>query len=503
MPVEEIRQLKRVASGVAGLDDVLHGGLFQGGLYVIMGVPGAGKTILSTQIAFHQIAAGGRAIYVTLLSETHTRMLAYLQTLRFFDPSVIPEQLSFFSGYGPLRDAGLEGLLDFLLDVLLAHAPTLLILDGLMNVEATSASDMAFRHFLQALYIAAESHHCTTLLLTHANEAVKHPPAHTIADGVLELNVACLGLRSVRELEVWKLRGSDFLPGRHAFAITEAGLVVYPRAEVALTAPPAIVDAAAEVCRLGIPQLDSMLRGGVAAHTTTLVLGPTGSGKTILGLQFLATGVQAGETGCYFGFYEQPAPLIAKGDATGLALSQAVAQEQLVIVWQPLSETNLDMLAARLLATVAQRQVRRLFIDDLTAFSTMTTHPERISLFFAVLGNELRARGVTTLVAVELHKGFDRAITMPTETVSALMDNILVLRVVEMRSQLHRLIAVLKVRERDYDHGLREFRITAHGIDVARTAESATALLRGTITRYWKGRRPPGHERGGAVTGDQ
>jgi len=344
---EDIQPLARVPTGIAGLDTILRGGLLQGGLYLVVGAPGSGKTVLANQVCFNRVAAGGRAAYVTLLAEAHSRMLAYLRPLAFFDPAPIGTELVYLSAYSALPEGGLDGLLELLRGVIRDHAATLLVLDGLGPAADIAPSDPAFRRFLSELQAYAEAYRCTTILLSQPLDDTTLVPVATMVDGVIELDDRDIGLRAVRELTVRKFRGSGYLRGGHVYDITDAGLVVHPRTEAVLSA--SATGAGEERARLplGIPGLDGMLIGGLVAGSTTMLLGPPGSGKTMLGLHFLAAGARAGEMGLHFGFYEPPARLIGKADGAGLDLGRYVREGRVEIVWQAPLEEGMDALAER------------------------------------------------------------------------------------------------------------------------------------------------------------
>ena len=149
------------------------------------------------------------------------------------------------------------------------------------------------------------------------------------------------------------------------------------------------------------------------------------------------------------------------------------------IVWQPPLENNLDVLAYRLLEAVQQKNAKRVFIDGLSGFQSASIYPERIGRFLAALTNELRALDITTVISLELRSIFGPTIKVPFNGVSDIVENIILMRYVELRAQLYRLISVLKMRESDYDMAIHEFKITTQGLDVATTFESAEAILTG------------------------
>jgi circadian clock protein KaiC len=473
----KFNSIERLPSGIAGLDIILHGGFLRGGIYILMGVPGTGKTILANQICFNTVAAGGQAVYVTLLAETHARMLTHLQSMEFFTPGPIAQSLNYYSGFRELENEGLTGLLNLLRRIIRDKHPEVLVIDGLAAANDLPVSDSTFKHFIHELHVFGEAYHCTIFLLTQLDHSNVHPE-HTMVDGLIELSDRIVGLQAVRELLVRKFRGSEHMRGRHFFDITGAGIVAFPRVEALLrpTAPAAITD---ERKRLGIAKLDDMLHGGIPAMTTTMVLGPSGSGKTLLGMHFLAEGAAAGEPGLFFGFYEAPAQIASHGDMRGLNLSTYIDRGLIEIAWQSSLENVLDAIIEQLLVAVRRRQVSRLFIDGLNGLQEAAIYPERIARALSALSNELRGFGVTTMVSFEASQMFGPALDAPASGVSELVDNIILMRYVELRSHLYRLISIIELRGSKHDMAIREFTITDSGIDVAATFASAEAILTG------------------------
>lgn len=469
--------LKRMSSGIDGLDLILRGGFFRGGIYIVAGDPGAGKTILANQVCFHGVRSGEQVLYITLLAENHSRMFAHLQSLAFFDPAPIGERLHYFSGYGALRTDGLLGLSQFLRQAIRQHQASLVVIDGLETVVELAESPIALKRFIHELHVYMEAMSCTLLLLAQLNPD-ESAPLQIMADGVIELQDRPHELRAVRELCVQKLRGSSYLRGRHLFSIDERGIVVHPRTESVLSTQPPTIPELRRTLSTGIPRLDEMLEGGLLSQSSTMLLGTPGSGKTVLGLHMLAAGAQQGEPGLYFGSSERPQWLAQKAMRFGLSLDTWIEQGLLEVLWQPPSEDILDVLAERLLAAVQRRGVRRLFIDGIEAFRA-AVYTERLPTFFSALLNELSVRDVTTLIAVEMPQLFGPTVEFPAQSVPANIDNIFFLRYVELHSQLYRLISILKVRDSGYDPAIREFKITDQGLEVAATFESAEAILTG------------------------
>jgi circadian clock protein KaiC len=471
------RSQDRVPTGVPGLDDVLHGGFLRQGVYMLQGRPGAGKTILANQMCFHHAAQGGRVLYTTLLAETHERLIFNLQPLSFFDTSRIPEQISYLSAFGTLEEGGLKGLVEVLRREVRASKSTLLVVDGLVAVEESAATKRDFKKFIHELQIHVSFLGCTVLLLTSAS-AEPVGPEHTMVDGVLELHDNRMDRRAERELEVKKFRGSSYLRGGHAFQITRDGIVVLPRLEAMLQEPSREDPCKTDRVSTGVPQLDRMLHGGLPCASTAVLFGSTGSGKTTLGLHFLDESSKS-EPGLLFGFYETPPRIFLKARALGLDLEKKHQQGVFHMLWHPPTERILDGLGNKLLTAVREHGIKRLFIDGVDGFQRAAAHPDRISHFLAALTNELRVLGVTTIYTSELQDMFTSDVKLPISGISSLVENILFLRFVELRSRVYRMLSIVKVRDSDYDSSLQEYRITSRGIELTDTFESAESVLTG------------------------
>ena len=321
----------------------------RGGSYVIAGAPGSGKTILGNQMCFHHVAQGQQAVYVTLLAESHGRMLTHLKRMSFFDARVISQSLHYVSGYPALRTDNLRGLVAMVAKLIKRHRATLLVMDGLARISSFASSSIEFKEFIHELNILLEFTGCTVVLLTdNASEDIGYP-ARTMVDGLVELRDRMEGLRAVRELVVSKFRGGPFLRGVHFFEIDDDGIRLYPRLEARRAQPSREPAASNKRMSSGVAGLDAMTLGGLAEGTSTLVLGASGTGKTMLVLHFLSAGFTRKEPSLYFGFFESPARLLGKGDQLGLP---GVVAENIIL----LRQLEIDSELRRAVAVIKTRE---------------------------------------------------------------------------------------------------------------------------------------------------
>jgi len=468
---------RRMRSSVPGLDVLLGGGLPEGRAYLLRGGAGTGKTVLAAQLAFDLARAGSNSVFVTMLSEAHATLMQNLRTLSFFDEGLISERLTFVSGFQSLVEGGLPRLATLLRESIREHRARLLVVDHISAAVDVAEEPLDLKRFLRDLSTFGSFAGCTGLFIaTGESPGPKRAFVETIADGVIELGRVASELRTQRTIEVLKLRGSGYLEGKHMTDITSDGLVIHPRVEARLCARPSTTPEPPTRARFGMRRLDEMLKGGLVVGSATGVLGASGAGKTLLGLQFLREGARRREPGLYFGFYEMPPRLLAKARGVGLPLDRP--RGAIELIWQPPLELTLDAVAERLLDAVDRRNVRRLFIDGADALRTAALFPKRLPRFLAALMNELRLRQVTTIVSNEIEI-FAPFVSSSKGNTSAAFDNLILLRYVELRSQLRRLLSIVKVHESDYDSSIREFSITSRGIVLSDTFESAEALLSG------------------------
>jgi circadian clock protein KaiC len=456
----KIIELERFPSAIAGLDIVLGGGFFRSGVYIVQGLPGSGKTIFANQICFGHAASAGRALYVTLLAESHARMIQHLRSMSFFDEDAIPERVTYISAFNDLEANGLKGLMTVLRKEIRARRASLLVLDGLLTASESAETSRELKKFIHEVQTNATFHGCTVFLLT-SGATTGISAERTMVDGIIELEDRLIDLRSQRSLQATKFRGSGSLRGKHLFEIGDYGLRIYPRIE-------ALYGAAAPIPRIesgtssGIASLDAMIgAGGFPRGSATAVVGSTGTGKTTLCLNFLSR-CSKKEPGLYFGFFETAELLKASARSLGLDLDALEHKGVLAFAWHAQGEHAMDGLAHQLLEDVGRHGVKRLVIDGLAGFFEATPYPERVGRFFACLTNELRRRGVTIMMTLETRDVISTVVPTPYG-VSALVDNVVFLRFVETNSVIRRVLSLIKVRNASFDHGIRELLIDFQG----------------------------------------
>lgn len=451
-----------------------------GASYIVQGRPGSGKTILANQLGFNHVREGGRVLVATLLSESHERLFQYLSTLSFFDPSRIGNEIQFVSAFDTLESEGLDEVVKLLRREIVRQKATVLIVDGLLNARSKAESQIDTKKFIAELQGHAAFAGCTVLFLT-SSRLDDGSPEHTMVDGVIELGEELFGTRSVRRIQLRKTRGSGALSGMHECEITDDGLVIYPRLESLYSRPSHVEVTDMKPLPSGVAALDALIGGGLPRASVTLAMGPSGVGKTTLGIRFLGVATPE-EPALHFGFYETPDRLRAKARAVGVDFAAMEDSGALHMAWQPTTEGLLDGLGARLLKLVDQHGIKRVSIDSFGGMTRMANNPARLTPFFSALMGELRARGVLVFATWEIRGLFGPELDAPSPDLSSIVDNILVLRFVEYESELKRLLSILKIRDSVYDPALLELVVNDHGVDLRKAFKNAEAVMSGSAS---------------------
>jgi circadian clock protein KaiC len=451
-------------TGVEGFDAILGGGLPAHHVYLIQGLAGSGKTTLACQIGFAQARLGKKVLILTLIAESHAKLLQHLRNFSFFDDRFVGQNIVFYSGYTSLAEGGLRDLINFITESLNDQRPEIMIIDGFRTVRETKESELSLSEFMHSLNTLVSTMGCTTFLLSPI-EGNLPESENTLVDGLVELSQFHDGVRTIRELKVLKVRGGDHLLGKHAFEVCGEGIVVYPRLEAVATRTNRPADSSNSIVGFGIPSLEQLTNGGVMKGSTTNLVGSPGAGKTLMGLHFINQGLRQNEKCLMLGFYESPQRVVQKAAKVGIDLAGALENGNLEIIWKLPLEVLMDELALRVLDNIDRRGVTRLFIDGIDGFLHIAIHPERIKTFATALVNELRTRNVTTFFTQELPY-FKESYARAESIQSILYENIMLLGYTEIDGINYRRFSVMKMREGDYDPAIQLMTISDAGIAI-------------------------------------
>ncbi len=465
---------RMLSTGVPNLDLVLGGGLQWHNAYLFAGPAGAGKSVLSEQIAFHRAREGERVLLLTGLDEPHRNLLEHLSTLRFADLSLVGPLIDIVS-MAPFLEQPLAHRTDVLRKTVLNVRPQLVILDGFRSFETFTESQHEVHRFIYDLtsWFAVEG---ITLILTRNSASSDLPdlPEYSLVDGVLLLQTMVQDGRWTRRLIVQKMRGQQYLPGPHAFTIDQNGVTVWPRPQA--TFARADRPQAGARARFGIPSLDTMLAGGLPRATATLLVGDLGSARTALALCFLAAGQQEGEPGLWVGFSDSRDRLLRMARDLGIALPEPEAGGQVSFLLLPPFELLAGEVAARIQQQAAEIGARRVVLDGAEVLDEALASRGEARSFLAWLMQALPQHDITTLVS-RYTPGTPGFWPDPISGgLAALADSVILVRQVRRRAELGHALAILKMPEPDYDRAVRELVLGREGITVGAPLESKPGI---------------------------
>jgi len=455
--------LPRLTTGNPQLDDILGGGFPANSINILMGEPGSGKTLLAERLLFANADEGGRPLlFLTTLSEPLDKVVRYLQQFDFYDESKLGSAILYDSIGEELVEAGVSMLVPRIKEAILQYKPKVIVIDSFKAIHDLSTSVPEMRRMLYELAGLLTAYETTTFLVgEYSAEDIARFPEFAVADGMVELARNKLGTRDERFLRVLKLRGSSYQEGLHAFRITSGGLEVFTRLVSPVEAPS--YDALTQRVRTGVEGLDQMLSGGLFRGRSTFLLGPTGSGKTTLSLQFVMEGIRQGETCLYVSFEENPTQLDFQIRSLGLDPAEARSQGLHFYYASPV-ELQIDSLVTRIFTTVREKKISRVVVDSVGDLMMSASDPQRLHGYLYALAQHFAVRGVTSLFTYE---------TLPSGTaldarVSALSDNILLLGIELEGSRARRTVRVVKARGFQHDLDVHELRITSQGVEVGK-----------------------------------
>jgi circadian clock protein KaiC len=464
--------VNRLATGAAGLDLVLGGGLPAGSLVIVAGPPGSGKTILAQQICFANATTERRALYYTTWSEPHDKLIRHLEPFSFFDPDALGERVEFLHLAELMRPEG--GGLDAVAQEILRRSfetrPVVIVIDSSKALHDVVDPDALRRAIYDLASRVAHSDALLILVGEYSAEETRSQPEFAVADGILQLENEASGPVDRRWLRILKLRGGETSTGQHSFRLSDKGFEVFPRLESTL---PRHVPTQTGRASLGDERLDAAVGGGIPRGDSTLLVGPSGVGKTLLGLAFLNAGLEQGERCLHISFQETETQVREKAESAGWDWSK-FPEEQLAIKQIPPVELDLDEVGSLIRAELERGEVKRVLVDSLAELSFAARDTERLPGYVWALGGFVRAAGGTTVFTNEIAAlGQSGGLG----GLSFLFNNVFFLRYLELHSELARGLSVLKMRQSDHEKGLIRYTIDERGLVFGESVSDLSGML--------------------------
>ena len=449
---------ERLSSGQPRLDAILQGGLPANGINMVIGLPGSGKTILTEQYIFRNATVERPALYLATVSEPFDKIIRYAQSLEFFDASAIGTRVIYHDLGQALQDQGLSGVLSRVDQLIKEHHPGLVVIDSFRALHAFAPDQAEFRRFLHDLAgrltaLAASSFWVGEYGAADSSDA----PEFAVADAIIALGTTRIAERETRILQIRKLRGSGFAAGEHAYRITAAGLDVFPRLADELESS----DYAQSTKRqsTGVDALDALLADGYWPGSTTLVCGPSGVGKTLIGLHFIFQGAKAGQPGVIATLQENRTQLARIVEGFGWSLDQ---HDVHLMARSPV-DVYIDEWVYELLDLIEKTSAKRVLIDSLADLYFTVGDPVRFREWMYSLTQRLARLGVSLFTTLEVPELFE-VIRVSERGMSHLSDNVLLLQYIRRDSRIERALTVLKTRASRHDPEVRSYEISREGI---------------------------------------
>lgn len=473
-----------VKTGIEGLDDILGGGFTPNRLYLIEGNPGSGKTTLALQFLLEGAARGERGLYVTL-SETKEELNGVarshgwsLDALAICE--LIPDEESLRPDAQPRMFHPAEVELGETTQQVLKEVeraqPTRIVFDSLSEMRLLAQNALRYRRQILALKQFFTGRQCTVLLLDDRTSEVTDLQLQSIAHGVVTLeHLAPEYGAERRRLRIVKLRGARFRGGYHDFKIERGGLAVFPRliaAEHHQTFTPTPSSS-------GMSSLDALMGGGLDRGTSTLLMGPAGSGKSSIAIQYVTASAARGEAASVFTFDESLGTLLARSAGLGMDLQSHIESGRVHVKQVDPAELSPGEFADAVRQAVERNGARVVVIDSLNGYLQAMPEERFLIIQLHELLTYLGQQGVVTLLIVAQHGLLGNNMQSPVDA-SYLADAVVLLRYFESRGQLHRAVAVVKKRSGAHEATLREFRLSAQGLHVGEPLKEFQGILTGT-----------------------
>jgi circadian clock protein KaiC len=479
--MEEI--LSKAATGVEGLDDILAGGLHRGRVYLIEGSPGTGKTTIATQFLLAGAAAGERGLYITLSeTEDELRESAASHGWRLDDPLSVyelipPESLLDEEQQQSLlysSDLELGETTKRIFEVIEQHKPQRIVLDSLSEIRLLAQSSLRYRRQVLALKHYFARNGATVVMLDDLTSETHDKTVHSVAHGVIRLEELAPDYGSDRRrLRVIKYRGQIYRGGFHDMIIETGGVTVFPR----LVSAEHRSEFSRDPLPSNSPELNALLGGGIERGSSTLVLGPAGTGKSLLTLSFALQAIERGESAAIFIFDEELGLLFERAKGLGLDLAPLRESGKLIVEQVDAAELAPGEFAQRVRTCVQEHNARTVVIDSLNGYQAAMPEEKQLILHMHELLQFLNRQGANTFLTVAQH-GLVGDMKAPVD-VTYLADTVILLRYFEAMGRVRRAISVIKKRTSAHEDTIREYRIGRGGITVGPTLTKFQGVLRG------------------------
>ncbi|MGA2727256.1 MAG: ATPase domain-containing protein [Terracidiphilus sp.] len=476
----------RLLTGIAGLDDILHGGLAKGFLYLIEGNPGAGKTTLALQFLLEGAKQGETGLYISLAeSESELRHVAASHgftldcvTIAKISPPEIAGSTEQYTVFQP-AEVELADVLETILAKVRDLSPSRVVIDSMSELRMLARDSLRYRRQILSLKQFFEGRDCTTLLLDERFRNNPESQVQTIAHGVISLEVLQRNYGSTRRrMEVLKVRASSFREGYHDYIIVKGGVKVFPRL-VSSEHRRDEVSVLAEDLPSGLAELDALFNGGVQRGTSTLIVGPTGCGKSALCTQFVVSAAKRGERSAIFAFDETRQSFIERSRGLGLEVDRYLEDGTVYLEQIDPAELSPGEFVQQIRLGVENNNWRIVVIDSLNGLLNSMSEEHALTVQLHEVLSYLNQVGVASFMVLAQYGLPGHTISSPTD-VSYLADNVLLLRYFEAAGEVRQALSVVKRRSGPHERSIRELLIRNGRLSIGDPLKNFTGVLTGT-----------------------
>ncbi|MDP9014314.1 MAG: circadian clock protein KaiC [Pseudomonadota bacterium] len=474
----------KALSGISGLDNVLEGGFSRGHLFLLEGEPGAGKTTVGLQFLLTGALAGERCLYITL-SETEKELRQGAASHRWTLGDQIkvcevlpPESLLAGEQQQSLlyaSDLELGETTKQIFEIVSRENPSRMVIDSLSEIRLLAQSSLRYRRQILIIKHYFARLGVTVLMLDDLTSDATDKTVHSIAHGVirLEQNAPAYGAER-RRMRVIKYRGQKYRGGYHDFIISTGGIQVFPR----LVAAEHRRRAPRTQFSTGITAFDSLLGGGVDSGSSTLILGPAGTGKSLVAITFAMAAVARGERAALFVFEEELGLLFDRMKGLNINLETAREAGRLIIEQIDAAELTAGEFSHRVRRIVDGNDLKTVVIDSLNGYQAAMPEERSVVLHIHELLQYLNRRGAATFMTVAQHGLVGGDLQAPID-ITYVADNVILLRYFEARGRVRRAISVIKKRTGRHESTIREYRVDDGGLALGEPLEAFQGVLRG------------------------